>query len=326
MSTSGYPIGATRSSERAIGYVASGMGARSVADVIELLVRAGYGAVDWTIEQYDPLTEPPRRLAEIVRRSHAAGLQTPQLLVHQDHVTLDRELWERRIRRSERAVRACALAGIESIGVLTGPCPWRRGAARIGRDLSERDAWELAWRALERVLACAEQEGLRVALEPCRGTLARDRYRAEYALAALDCAALAVNFDPSHLALSGDDIPGAVRAWGGRIAHVHLKDAFGRPGRRGRDFTFLLPGEGAVPWTELLEALDAMGYDGAMSVQDEADRLRRGPMRGDPARSAALARELVRGLMGDPPALDPTPLPARPPDRASAHEELAAPA
>ncbi len=292
MSASGYPSGTARSDERAIGYVAAGMGGRSVEDVIELLVAAGYGAVDWTPAQYDPLTEPPRRLAEIVLRSHAAGLGTPQLLVHQDHVTRDPELWERRVRRSELAVRACAHAGIGSIGVLTGPCPWRRGAERIGRELSERDAWELAWRALERVLGCAEREGVRVALEPCRGTLARDRYRAEYALAALDCAALAVNLDPSHLALAGDDVPGAVYAWGGRIAHVHLKDVFGVPGRRGRDFTFLLPGQGAVPWPQLLEALDAMGYDGTLSVQDEA---RHGALR-DPRRRAALARELVGGL------------------------------
>jgi sugar phosphate isomerase/epimerase len=325
MSISGYPIGFTHSDERAIGYVAGGMGGRSVQDVIELLVHAGYGAVDWTMEQYDPLTEPPGRLAEIVRSSHAAGLRTPQLLVHQDHVTRDPEQWECRVRRAERAVRACAQAGIGSIGVLTGPCPWRRGAARIGRDLSERDGWELAWRALERVLGCAEQESVRVALEPCRGTLARDRYRAEYTLAALDCPALAVNLDPSHLALAGDDVPGAVYAWGGRIAHVHLNDVFGVPGRRGEDFTFLLPGEGAVPWPELLEALDAMGYDGALCVQDEARRPRRGgPPRGDPARRAAAARELVRELM-DPPSLAASRLGPQPGGGGDAQAKLAAP-
>jgi sugar phosphate isomerase/epimerase len=304
--------GWTAGGGRTIGCVAGEMGGRSAQDVIELLAQAGYGAVDWTLEQYDPLAEPPQRLAEIVTRSHAAGLQTPQLLLQQDHVTLDGERWERRVRRSEHAVRACGHAGIRSIGVLTGPNPWARSAARIGRDLSEAAGWELALRALERVLECAEAEGVLVALEPCRGTLAHDRYRAEYALARLDCAALAVNLDPSHLVLSGDDIPGAVHAWGGRIAHVHLKDVFGVAGREGEDFTFLLPGEGLVPWPELLEALDALGYAGAMCVQDEAHRLRAGPHQGDPARSVALARELVRGLT------DPPPLEASPAARAAA--------
>jgi sugar phosphate isomerase/epimerase len=197
-------------------------------------------------------------------------------------------------------VLACAHAGIGSIGVLSGPNMWESGCARIGVEVSEARGWELAERALERILDCAEDEGVRVALEPCWGTLAHDRYRAEYLLARLDCAALAVNFDPSHLVLSGDDIPGAVRAWGGRIAHVHLKDAFGASGFADEDFTFLLPGEGAVPWPALFDALDAIGYTGAMCVENESHRLLEGPLRGDLARGAALARELVRGLLDAP--------------------------
>ncbi len=285
---------------RAIGYVASAMGGRSVEEIVELLAGAGYGAVDWTMEQFDPLAEDPRRLAEMAARARRAGLATPQLMVHQDHVTPDAELWEERVRRAECAVLACAHAGIDSIGVLSGPNLWEPGAARIGVDVSEGHGWELALRALERVLDCAERESVTVALEPCWGTLARDRYRAEYLLARLDCAALGVNFDPSHLVLSGDDIPGAVRAWGGRIAHVHLKDAFGASGAEGEDFTFLLPGEGAVPWAALFDALDAIGYTGAMCVENEARRLLEGPLQGDLRRGAALAHELVRGLLEAP--------------------------
>jgi sugar phosphate isomerase/epimerase len=310
-----------------IGYVAAGAGGRSAPDLTELLAGAGYDAVDWTMEQYDPLTEPPRRLAKLVAQARAAGLGVPQLMVHQDHVTLDAELWEQRTRRAEAAVLACAHAEIDSIGVLTGPNPWEPGALRVGVEISESQAWELALRALERVLDCAEREGVRVALEPCWGTLAHGRYRAEHLLARLDCAALAVNFDPSHHVLCGDDIPGAVRAWGGRIAHVHLKDAFGQsgpgtgrlgmggagglgmggpgtgglgvsgPGVEGTDFAFLLPGEGAVPWRALFDALDAIGYTGAMCIENEARALLDGPLHGDLARGAALARELVGGLL-----------------------------
>jgi sugar phosphate isomerase/epimerase len=337
---------ATSTVDRAIGYVAADMGGRSAPEIAELLAGAGYAAVDWTMEQYDPLVDPAARLAELVGDAHAVGLLVPQLMVHQDHVTLDEELWEQRVRRAECAVVASARAEIDTIGVLSGPNLWEPGAARIGVDLSEAHAWELALRALERVLGCAEAESVRVALEPCWGTLAHGRYRAEHMLAALDCAALAVNFDPSHHVLCGDDIPGAVRAWGGRIAHVHLKDAFGvsgpgaggygagAPGMdghgtgaggpgtggagagshgaggpggggvaggvEGEDFTFLLPGEGSVPWPALFDALDAIGYTGAMSVENEARRLLDGPLRGDLARGAALARELVAGLLDGP--------------------------
>lgn len=314
-------MSAGSTAERPIGYVAGDMGSRSVAEIIELLLAAGYGAVDWTMRQHDPLVASKDALAAIVSQSHAAGLATPQLMVHQDHVTPEEGLWEQRVRRAECAVEAAAHAGIASVGVLTGPNLWEPGHATIGAHtgcasgtpgsvtapapssgLTEALAWDLALRALERVLARGEALGVRVALEPCWGTLARDRYRAEYALGRLDCGALGVNFDPSHFVLSGDDIAGAVLAWGRRIVHVHLKDAVGRPPdlaapREGEDFAFLLPGEGAVPWPALLEALETVGYRGAMCVENEALGLLEGPLRGDLARGAALARELVRGLI-----------------------------
>ncbi len=349
---------ATSTVDRPIGYVASDMGGRSPAEIVELLVRAGYGAVDWTMEQFDPLRDPPERLLEMTELARGAGLEVAQLMVHQDHVALDAEVWEERVRRAECAVYACDHADIASIGVLTGPNLWEPGAARIGVDISEADAWRLAQGALDRVLDCGLERGVRVALEPCWGTLAHGRYRAEHILAGPKGlgrnAALAVNFDPSHHALCGDDIAGAVWAWGGRIAHVHLKDVFGffgpaaraggfnptprarglypTPRTRARggvqnrtpdadvpvpvpvpvpdpdvntdfdpgvdtDFLFLLPGEGAVPWDELFDALDAIGYTGVMSVENEAHRLLQGPLRGDVARAAGLARELVAGLL-----------------------------
>jgi sugar phosphate isomerase/epimerase len=295
-----------------IGYVASDMDGAPPSAIVELLAASGYTAVDWTMEQYEPLRDEPQRLAQLVTLAQRAGLVVPQLLVHQDYVTLDPELWERRVRRSERAVRACADAGIDTVGVLSGPNRWEPRALRIAVDIQEPRAWELVYRALERVLEQAEHVCIRVALEPCWGTLAHGRYRAEHLLAAVARPPLAVNFDPSHHVLCGDDIPAAIRRWGARIAHVHLKDAFGKcgPGAAARavqdeDFTFLLPGAGAVPWPELFDALDAIGYTGAMSVQNDARRLLRGPLRGDLPRCAALARELVAGLLDEPPPPGP---------------------
>ena len=81
---------------------------------------------------------------------------------------------------------------------------------------------------------------------------------------------------------------------------VPARAAPGAGGVEGEDFTFLLPGEGAVPWPALFDALDAIGYTGAMSVENEAHRLQEGPLHGDLARGAALARELVEGLLCAP--------------------------
>ena len=285
-------------SARRVGYVAADVGALAPERIVELLAGAGYDAVDWTMEQFEPL-DGPAELSRLAALARDGGLTTPQLMVHQDYVTPDPRLWEERVRRSELAVEAAAEAGIASIGVLTGPSRWVAGSAAVGPggELSEGEAWRLALGALERVLARGEAAGVRVALEPCWGTLARDRHRAEYALARLDCDALAVTLDPSHFVMTGDDVPAMARDWADRIAHVHLKDAFGREGLDGEQFTFLLPGEGKVDWPGLLAALDETGYAGAMCVEFEAFALLNGPLHGSVERGARLARELVAGLL-----------------------------
>jgi sugar phosphate isomerase/epimerase len=174
---------------------------------------------------------------------------------------------------------------------------WEPGHARIGVDVTEPAAWELALAGLARILRRAEEVGIGVSLEPCWGTLIRDRYRTEYALARLDSPALGLTLDPSHFVMSGDDLAGLAEAWGERILHVHLKDAFGRAGIEGEDFVFLAPGAGVVPWPELLDSLAAAGYTGAMSVEFEAFGLLAGPLRNDPVAAAELCRGLVAGLM-----------------------------
>jgi sugar phosphate isomerase/epimerase len=280
-----------------IGYIAADVGWRDAHEVVELLVSAGYGAVDWTMEQFDPLTDDPADLRRIAEHARAAGLATPQLMVHQDYVTDDDAEWERRVVRSERAIDAAALAGIPSVGVVTGPNQWVGGHAVVGRELSSGQAWDLALGALERVVRRAEGSGVRVCLEPCWGTLACDRASAQRVLDRFGVADLGVTIDPSHFVMSGDDVPAMVRDWAERVAHVHLKDAFGRAGRLDEDFCFLLPGEGRVDWPGLLAALADVGYDGAACVEFESFVLLDGPLRGDLGRAAVLARELVGGLL-----------------------------
>lgn len=285
-----------------VGYVTADVGALRAEELIELLGRTGYDAVEWTMDQFEPL-EGAGELVRISALAREAGLATPQLMVHQDYVTPDPELWEERVSRSECAVEAAAAAGIASVGVVTGPCRWVDGHVVVGSgdgEVSESDAWSLALRALERVIKSAEAVGVRVALEPCWGTLASDRHRTEYALARLASPALAITLDPSHFVMTGDDVPAMARDWADLIAHVHLKDAFGRPGMDGEDFTFLLPGEGRVDWPGLLGALGASGYAGSMCVEFESFALRDGPLHGDVERGAQLARELVAGLLDGP--------------------------
>lgn len=125
--------------------------------------------------------------------------------------------------------------------------------------------------------------GVRFALEVHPTEIAFDLYSAERALAALDRREeFGFNFDPSHLLWQGVDPVEFIRAFPDRIYHVHIKDAivtlngrtgilgshlnFGDP-RRGWDFRS--PGRGGVNFEEIIRALNAIKYDGPLSVEWE---------------------------------------------------------
>lgn len=257
---------------RPIGFIAALGYEEMAADaVVESLLGAGYDGVEWTMAHAGELREPALALAcqqDLVSGGEAA-LAT----------TID-------------AIERASEAGIELVNVLTGPNLWEAGA----RPREDEQAWAVALRGLEAACRRGEELGVAIGFEPCWGTLAHDGATADRVL---DAVPVSVTFDPSHFVMSGDDIPALARRWGERIVHVHLKDAFGRPGIDGEDFIFCMLGEGGVPWPELLDAFDEVGYAGAMSVEFESYRYYEQVLGGDPARAAALAREQAAALLAD---------------------------
>lgn len=127
------------------------------------------------------------------------------------------------------------------------------------------------------------QCGVRFALEVHPTEIAFDIYTAERALEALDHRPeFGFNFDPSHLYWQGVDPVEFIRRFPDRIFHCHVKDAVttldGRSGilashlnfgdhRRGWDFRS--PGRGDVNFEEIIRALNAIGYDGPLSIEWE---------------------------------------------------------
>ena len=97
------------------------------------------------------------------------------------------------------------------------------------------------------------------------------------------------NYDPSHMGYQGVDYVEFIRRFSDRIYHVHLKDAywsstltvsgvfgghldFGDP-RRYWDFRSL--GRGKIDFEAIIRALNAIGYDGPLSVEWEDNGMER---------------------------------------------------
>ena len=156
----------------------------------------------------------------------------------------------------------------------------------------------LAWQWDERVLpywgeagAFAGAHGIRVAIEPHPGFVV---YNTASMLRLRESAgaAVGVNFDPSHLFWQGMDPLACVRALGDAIFHVHAKDTGfqqeqlalngvlepiggDRPSERSWIFRSVGAGHPVAFWRELVGALHAAGYDGALSIEHEDPLLSR---------------------------------------------------
>ena len=125
--------------------------------------------------------------------------------------------------------------------------------------------------------------GVKFALEVMPTQMAYDVVTAQRALAALDHRqAFGFNFDPSHLFWQMVDPARFIDELGDRIYHVHIKDTAlhldGRAGilgshlsfgHRQRAWEFRTPGRGAINFEAIVRGLNAVGYQGPLSVEWE---------------------------------------------------------
>jgi sugar phosphate isomerase/epimerase len=184
----------------------------------------------------------------------------------------------------KNTARAAQKLGVEVVNGFTGSSIWHLLYSFPPVPPAMIDAgYELLAERWNPILDVFGDCGVRFALEVHPTEIAFDIYSAERTLAALDRREeFGFNFDPSHLLWQGVDPVEFIRAFPDRIYHVHIKDAivalngrsgilsshlnFGDP-RRGWDFRS--PGRGGVNFEEIVRALNAVNYQGPLSVEWE---------------------------------------------------------
>ena len=282
-----------------LAYMASlDFGAWKPEDVVRCLADLGYHAVEWTLAHFDPRTHSDAEIAALVHTSERAGLAVSEVVVQQDYVTLDEAARADRIAHTIECIEAAARQGVGVLNLFSGPAPWDPNAPGLRAGLPEGAAWDLVFQAFDALVPVAERSRVKLAVEAVFGMTVRDYYTTLPLMSRYSSEYLGLNFDPSHYALYGNDIPYAVRQWGARIFHVHLKDCVGVPGGLpGETFTFPLLGEGVVDWPAFFAALDDIGYRGYLSVEFEAFTYYRTVLKNDPVRAAQLSMEQCRALL-----------------------------
>jgi sugar phosphate isomerase/epimerase len=160
------------------------------------------------------------------------------------------------------------------------------------------------------ILDVFDAEGVRFALEVHPSEIAYDYWTTVRSLEAIGRReTFGLNWDPSHMLWQDIDPVGFLVDFADRIYHVDCKDTArnignGRNGRLGshlpwgdprRGWDFVSTGRGDVPWEACFRMLNAIGYDGPISIEWEdagMDRLRGAPE----------ALRYVREQLFDPPA------------------------
>ena len=178
----------------------------------------------------------------------------------------------REIELTADCIRAAGDLGIGVVNCFTGPAPFMDiGSPTLHREIDEGEAWGMVCAACDRIIPVAEQAGVKIAIEAVYGMVCRDYYTLAELMRRYDSAHFGVNYDPSHMALQDNTVPWTIHQLAERIFHCHVKDVAGVPGKiLGATFVFPFLGEGRVDWPGFFEAMNAIGYEGCLSVEFEA--------------------------------------------------------
>ena len=188
------------------------------------------------------------------------------------------------IQEMKDTARAAAKLGVKVVNGFTGSSIWHLlYSFPPVSDAMLADGFKLLAERWNPILDVFKEVGVKFALEVHPTEIAFDLYSAQTALEAMNHRPeFGFNFDPSHLLWQFVDPVAFIRAFPDRIYHVHVKDAartldgktgilgshlnFGDP-RRGWDFRS--PGRGQVDFEEIARALNAINYQGPLSVEWE---------------------------------------------------------
>jgi len=218
---------------------------------------------------------------------------------------------QRAAEEMKNTARMAARLGVKTVIGFTGSSIWKYVAMfpPVSPALIEAGYQDFADR-WNPILDVFDEVGVRFAHEVHPSEIAYDYWTARRALDAIGHRpAFGLNWDPSHFVWQGLDPVDFILEFAEIIYHVDCKDAKlrlgnGRNGRLGshlpwadlrRGWDFVSTGRGDVPWEASFRALNAIGYDGPISVEWEdagMDRLIGAPE----------ALEFVRRNLFDPPS------------------------
>ncbi|MGH2461561.1 MAG: TIM barrel protein [Chloroflexota bacterium] len=178
-----------------------------------------------------------------------------------------------------------------------------------GGDSWTADQWRAVADTVQAVIEICRPHGVRVAFHNHAGTSVERPEELDRLLELGHPDELGLCLDTGHYAYAGGDPAQAVRRYGARVWHVHLKDISGAIARQasaerigfmdavGRGL-FVPIGQGVVRFAEVIAALRAIDYAGWVVVEQDVVADQTGQLTPDPLVSALASRAYLRERFG----------------------------
>jgi sugar phosphate isomerase/epimerase len=232
--------------------------------------------------------------------THLVGQCVCDLLIDDRHKSIvPSRIWgngdpegvrQRAAEEMKNTAQAAAKFGVKVVNGFTGSKIWHTFALfpPVPQEMIDEGYQDFADR-WNPILDVYDEVGVKFALEVHQSEIAYDYWTTKQALKAIDHReAFGINFDPSHLHWQMVDPVVFLQDFKDRIYHMHVKESVrdinGRNGILGshlifgdmrRGWDFVSPGRGGVPWERIFRALNAIGYDGPLSVEWEDNNMNR---------------------------------------------------
>ncbi|MBI1764002.1 MAG: TIM barrel protein [Acidobacteria bacterium] len=277
-------------------------GQQAYGAMLDELVKAGYTGTELGPYGYFP-TEPAALRHEMATRN--LNLVTAFVPIP----LADLSAHEAGFEEALKTAKLLAAAGARSMLLADAMSKERMSIA--GRADAVRDGltdaqWEHAAAIVMRVAQACRELGLAVSFHHHAGTYIETPAEIARLLESTDAALLGLCLDTGHYFYGGGDPLTAVQQYGPRIRHLHLKDV--QPAvldavrRDGVDFlaavrrgVFCELGQGAIPFPQIIQGLQASGYDGWAIVEQDTDVSQPGV---EPYASAVRSRQYLREVIG----------------------------
>lgn len=218
------------------------------------------------------------RASEIVEDLRERGVDISALGYYPNPLHPDAEHRNEVIEHLKKVITAASLMKLEVVNTFIGA-----DAAK-----TREQNWQAAKGVWPEIVAHAELQGVKIAIENCPMLFSDDEWPSGNNLAHYPAIwrtmleefgeTIGLNFDPSHLVWQMIDMPEAIREFGHRFYHVHAKDLM--VDRKGLYENGILsegigwqvprlPGLGEVDWQAFFSGLYYVGYDGVVCVEHE---------------------------------------------------------